>query len=579
MIAFAAAVVGACSAPPASDDGSSPNGKGVYVPLAWQSARGVDGHDKHVVSEKIPCAKCHALTKDELGGVTPERCTECHAKEARLEHATKEAVKRFGAGTKTDCTSCHAFTREGTGDSGSDAGAVHVPGATDCIRCHSQKQGTTPAVEIHGTSACVKCHRPHDDAKPKPGSCPECHGDIETSHAASGKAIISVCTTCHQHQHGAASEARGSCAGCHAKQKPIIPASALFEGGHTECVGCHQPHQFEKTAAVACRSCHEDQLVLGTPRVRQHNQCNSCHSPHDVKGSPEKACAKCHTDKHPDHPLKGVAGSCVGCHDPHPNTQAGVKARVRNCSTCHQTAASEKDFHGGTACRNCHVPHDFVRALADHTSCQGCHQNQLARVATLEGHQSCEGCHRGLPHRPLLGVAGQSCQSCHASEHKKANAGHQKCTGCHEPHGGKVSTACGSCHEAEHSSAPAGHRDCKSCHEPHTGSTAKKSCKSCHASEGQSAHGQMAQGCLSCHRPHGPKGVASPPSCSSCHKSATLPGLHTVDKHNDCNRCHTGHGPTPEQARTACLSCHTARKNHFPDAPRCSSCHLFTKTK
>jgi hypothetical protein len=27
------------------------------------------------------------------------------------------------------------------------------------------------------------------------------------------------------------------------------------------------------------------------------------------------------------------------------------------------------------------------------------------------------------------------------------------------------------------------------------------------------------------------------------------------------------------------LACHVERKNHFPDAPTCYSCHLFQKTR
>jgi hypothetical protein len=27
------------------------------------------------------------------------------------------------------------------------------------------------------------------------------------------------------------------------------------------------------------------------------------------------------------------------------------------------------------------------------------------------------------------------------------------------------------------------------------------------------------------------------------------------------------------------LTCHTDRTRHFPEAPRCSSCHLFVKTR
>ena len=31
--------------------------------------------------------------------------------------------------------------------------------------------------------------------------------------------------------------------------------------------------------------------------------------------------------------------------------------------------------------------------------------------------------------------------------------------------------------------------------------------------------------------------------------------------------------------RGACTGCHEKREDHFPDAPTCTSCHLFDPTK
>ena len=557
----------------AEPQGSAP-GKGVYIGEKWSTARRVTGHEAHVVGEKIACNKCHELTADAIGAVTPERCAECHEKESRIEHAAAQARERFGPGATADCTTCHAFTREGSGHPELDAG---VHGAGDCKHCHLERQGDTPAVVVHKKSECLSCHRPHDDKQPQPGECAECHEDITPTHATAGKTPIEVCTTCHQNQHAPASDARPTCAECHAKEKPVVAKTALFADGHTECVGCHRPHEFKQESAVACRSCHEDVITLGATRVKQHAQCNSCHAAHDVRGSPDKACASCHKDKQPDHPKHGVAGTCVGCHDPHPS-RAHAQSRVRNCSSCHQAAAADTSFHGGTECTKCHGPHDFVRPASDRSACAGCHGTELGRVAGVKGHQSCEGCHGGLPHRPATLTAG--CESCHASVHKSAVSGHRECTSCHEPHGGSLEKECRSCHQEEHRTAPAGHQDCKSCHQPHTGSTAKVSCRSCHAAEHKTPHATVKGGCNSCHRAHGPTGPATPPACASCHTPSKLPGLHSEPKHQACARCHTGHGePALRAARAECLSCHTAQANHFPDAPRCSSCHLFTKTR
>jgi hypothetical protein len=582
LAALLMAAVAACADADSHGAGSGAHGLGVYVPAEWQTARKASGHQVHVVDKQIACTKCHELTGDSIGSVTPERCGACHEKQARIEHAAKQAQKRFGAAARADCTTCHAFTLEGTGhepavSTGTELEAPLGHAAGDCKRCHAQRQGAIPAVEVHGTNECLRCHRPHEHDKPQSAPCPTCHSDVTTSHAAQGKSPSAACSLCHQHQHAPAAEARGGCAACHATQSPIVPKTATFAEGHSECVGCHRPHQFEKAKAVACRSCHEDVHVLGAQRVREHAECKSCHTPHDVSGSPERACAKCHADKHPDHPRRGVAGTCVGCHDPHP-TNARLDARAQRCSSCHQVAASDKDFHGGTDCKKCHQPHDFVRTLAEKPACTDCHAKQVGLVRAVSGHQGCQGCHAGLPHRPKALAVG--CDSCHARQHGEVKAGHAQCTSCHEPHGGAFSTSCKSCHTAEHQSAPAGHKECVKCHQPHSGSTAKVRCASCHAAEAKTAHGQRVPSCQSCHRAHGPAGVARPPACTSCHQKSALSGLHAEAKHQECQRCHTGHGEAaPGSERATCLGCHTERKNHFPDAPRCINCHLFRKTR
>jgi hypothetical protein len=595
MMALALAVVAACADAPEHAGGAP--GRGVYVPLAWNTARTITGHHRHVVEERIACTKCHELTSDAVGRVVPGRCAACHEKEARIEHAAAQARARFGAAAKADCTACHAFSlasphapadggsvagSERRLDSGAEAGssdagsaALHLFDPGECVRCHASQQGNTPGVAVHGTSECTQCHRPHDDQKPQPGACDGCHKDVTTAHAAHGRSAIQVCTTCHQHLHAPAREAIGTCQSCHAKEKPLVPGTALFADGHQECIGCHRPHDFAKSKAVECRSCHEDVHVLGAGRVAAHNACGSCHAPHAVQTTAEQACARCHTDVHPDHPKNGKPGGCVGCHDPHP--QGATHAKVRSCSGCHQTASSDRAFHGGSACSACHAPHRFVLKGKGPEVCEACHAPQVTHAKSLAGHTRCQSCHGGLPHRPTTGALG--CDTCHLAAHRETRAGHKECLKCHEPHSGSVQAACSTCHAEQHQTAPSGHRDCVRCHQPHTGSAANTACGSCHAEQTKARHGTVAQGCDTCHNPHGPGAVIATPACTSCHQPQTLPGLHKVGKHNACNTCHGGHADPPSAARTACLTCHTDRTRHFPEAPRCSSCHLFVKTR
>jgi hypothetical protein len=599
VVLFAACSDNDKAPPPAVSAG--PTGKGVYLGGDFALARAVTGHRVHVVAQKIECSKCHTATETSMGPPPkPEKCAACHEKEAKLEHAETEAEKRFGAGVKADCTTCHAFKFEGKdqADAHKRAEALLAPvdggtgltgmhgieqfGPGDCKRCHETKQGDTPAVVSHLTQVCLACHKPHEDETPKSAPCSDCHKDIQTTHAAQGKSIQEMCTTCHQNEHAPASEAAATCVECHSKEKPIIPETALFANGHTECTNCHEPHDFEQKEAATCTSCHSGVHVIGGSKIPAHNTCTNCHSPHNVRGTPAAACSNCHKELHPKHPTFGPGGSCVGCHDPHPAQVTAGTVGAAECSSCHKMASSDHAFHKGQACESCHKPHNFELELASVSTCKLCHAQRVQQVSVNAGHQACTQCHQGLPHNPEDATVG--CEKCHKTEHAKLNAGHGKCTQCHEPHSGSQATACSSCHKEEHRTAPQGHQACLNCHEPH-GGVMQKACPSCHATEAKTPHGQVASGCLSCHRPHGPSGpngpggVATVPACTSCHKVASLPGLHAQTKHQTCTTCHSGHQAVPGTTRQVCMSCHKNKESHFPNAQVCSSCHLFTGTR
>lgn len=507
-----------------------------------------------------------------MGPVRPERCASCHAKEAQIRHAPVDKA--------SDCSLCHRFTDalpkgiiEALTAGKPLPAHAHQPG--DCAHCHLTRQGETPGVEIHATEKCSSCHRPHEDAKPESAPCSSCHEQVATRHALTGKTANQVCTTCHQMQHAPASDALRTCTGCHFKEQPLVPATALFADGHTECVGCHRPHDFSKGQTEPCRTCHANVVVLAQATVPAHQQCTSCHTPHDVRGSPDRACARCHSNEQSDHPQHGAVGSCVGCHDPHPSF-GHRNEKATPCSSCHQAARQDTAFHAGVACQRCHAPHDFVRSLSDQRACESCHARQVASAAHSAGHQNCQACHRGLPHQPLLPIAG--CETCHQSQHERVNAGHSKCTSCHEPHSGSKQAPCGSCHEREQTSAPTGHQTCTSCHDAHSGSHPAP-CAKCHETQAVTAHGKLSNDCRQCHRPHGPSGLPAAPPCASCHQRQQLAGLHQTQKHAPCEQCHTGHGEARGARHDVCLGCHTDLKKHFADAPSCTSCHLFNKNR
>jgi hypothetical protein len=549
-------------------------GKGVYVPATWQTTRDIEGHRVHVVTEKLACSSCHELTDTTIGPVSPQTCANCHEDESRITHAREQAHERFGEGVDADCTSCHIFAFRPTG-SGPHAKIDAPFSAGDCLRCHASQQGNLPPVVVHRPADCLGCHEPHEQDTPVSASCDQCHENVTTSHAARGRDILQTCTTCHQSQHAPASAAIESCSACHQNEKPIVSNTALFEDGHSKCIGCHRPHDFEKNKSVSCQSCHESKHVLAEARVSAHRQCTSCHNPHDVKAASAVACSSCHGDIRPNHPKHGQAGTCTGCHDPHPSARTSVKAR--DCSTCHSVAASEKDFHQGVECRDCHAPHSFLLGSAGLNLCGKCHSTNVEQVKAHPGHQECQSCHGGLPHRPSR--LNSPCSSCHATQKQEVHSGHANCQDCHDPHGSALVAQCSNCHSKEHRTAPRGHQQCTDCHDQHSGSHARATCSNCHAAQARTPHGQLGSDCKSCHRPHGPEGISRPPTCSSCHQSGKLSGLHQLSAHNRCSNCHTDHGEQIKPERPGCLSCHQDKVQHFPDARTCSSCHLFTRTK
>ena len=257
--------------------GGSP-GRGIYVEADWSRDRRVTGHRVHVEEQRIACNACHELGATAMGTVSPTRCATCHAARATIEHAARLAEQRFGHGVRADCVSCHAFTSDAKSDAAQgslDAGALEPYQPSECVRCHQKAQGPIPAVTVHAATACLNCHRPHQDKRPVSADCAGCHSGVVTTHAALGKTANETCTTCHTHQHAPAADALATCAECHSKTQPIVPATALFAGGHSACVSCHRPHEFAAKQAVSCRSCHASVVVLAESKVPAHAVCTS----------------------------------------------------------------------------------------------------------------------------------------------------------------------------------------------------------------------------------------------------------------------------------------------------------------
>lgn len=492
------------------------------------------GHVVHLKTWGLACKDCHAVETGSFKRPSPERCQGCHQSRHLSLHQGPAAPSEA-----KDCTACHSFLPR--------AGDEKDP--WNCIRCHAEDQGDKAAVIVHRNEYCGRCHRPHDE----PGTivaattskvCVGCHAVGGIAYKKHTPPPRRPCLECHK-PHQNAPRGSEQCLGCHSQKEPLIPSSAIFRGGHENCEFCHSTHAEKARVKKLCRECHSTQHVVGMERVPQHGVCLSCHNQHNVLGGPGNACPRCHTAQPHRNQSIDVSRGCVACHNVHGADKAVLTtvAAGADCSGCHKIASSNSAFHSSKlVCSNCHQQHGSnplgPRAVK---ACTQCHANKAELVALNAGHTNCRQCHVNQ-HKPLPILAG----------------------------------GCPNCHGAEAQSMPKGHasQNCVGCHEPHSGS--KPLCTKCHESKAKAIHGNLPTGCQTCHRPHGPKGQASPPQCTTCHQPASLPSLHKVPQHaSACRACHVVPHLPPRSDRATCTSCHTDRKDHNVDAAFCTGCHNF----
>jgi hypothetical protein len=463
------------------------------------------------------------LHRAHLGGTTPLGCEACH-----------ELAKEFVAPDRDRCLTCHPARATAIHGEAIACGECHGFDASsereaiNCRRCHAEPQGDARAINAHARVDCQSCHRPHGQPALDVTDCLTCHEDHERDHGKRGQTTIQRCSDCHP-PHTKSIEAVARCATCHKDRIRNLR-------GHDRCEVCHQGDRTSAPKQLrGCTDCHKANAALASAKVADHRKCETCHSPHDPLGTARQSCRRCHGEVKPAHPGDKKLGSCLGCHPAHPKSGASVAA----CATCHRAAGNDAGFHaaGKTRCADCHKSHGF---------------------------------------------AAPSCASCHQPIRAQVNRGHQKCADCHrEPHRASAPpAACATCHQAQHASAPAGHKKCSACHQSHSGARVRGSdCAACHAEKTRAMHGQIAGGCTSCHRAHGPGGRARPPACATCHQRSGLPGLHAVAEHGRCATCHLSHEKKVLDRQTCLGSCHLNMTDHEPVAKTCVGCHPFGGTR
>ncbi len=453
------------------------------VSKQWRFDKFSPGHSQHVINQRLECNDCHDPARPDFTNVDIGVCSGCHVEEASHPHLGE-------AGEITECFECHSFKFNSDAD-----------GPWDCVRCHGPfDTATHSGLAMHDEIECSTCHNPHEPVDQTAVECGDCHKAFRFQHGSPSS--TGGCTDCHG-GHKLASEA-AACMGCHQDEPAKIPDGAVFSGGHSACVDCHEPHTFTASRAANCESCHKRTPVLARA-ARGHRECTSCHEPHAVRAAGDRTCKNCHEKVVSTHPIEGD-GDCVSCHDPHPKRESQIALQ---CSQCHQEAGSERGFHAPkTVCVDCHQPHGFdLGNVTQQQLCNECHATQARLTRRISDHSECRSCHEGTAHQLSEPVA---CASCHGDLRNASPEGHRECTSCHEPHGGAVASAtvCTSCHESTglpglhripDNPKSSGHSDCATCHNAHdtTVRADRASCMECHTDIAD--HQPDADICTGCH--------------------------------------------------------------------------------
>ena len=193
------------------------------------------------------------------------------------------------------------------------------------------------------------------------------------------------------------------------------------------------------------------------------------------------------------HVTHGDQGACTGCHVPH----ADPEAKVAACTSCHaKVALTDTGAHTGRELR---------RLPRRRTTSRRRRSRPCARIATCRGQARVdEPWPRRLRDLPRS-----------LSAHSDGGAGVRQL-----PHEG------------------AGERSHRPSEMPGLPRAAHGYplragglCARAMPNKNAGPHASVPGGCETCHRPHGPGGIASPPACASCHATAQLPALHTVPAH------------------------------------------------
>ncbi len=334
---------------------------------------------------------------------------------------------------------------------------------------------------------------------------------------------------------------------------PVVPHDSF----PSDCSLCHVGEAWHKIKD-SFQFDHEKETGVALRGAHQEAQCLRCHNDRGPVGIfSQKGCMGCHEDFH-----QGKLGSqCTDCHGEQNWNPIGQIAK-HNLTRFPLTGS-----HAAVACFRCHPGSEVGNFSRTDTSCETCHQADLASATS--------------PDHSALGWT-TNCQDCHKPTTWRGQGflhSQFPLTGAHS------TTACTSCHT---SGVFAGlSHDCYSCHasdyagttDPdHTAIGISTTCQNCHNTSTWSganfSHAGISSGCYSCHASeyntttspnHNSAGY--PTSCEICHNTNSWSGAvftHTFritsGPHSafSCQECHQ---VPSDYGVISCTHCHEHRQS------------------
>ena len=392
-------------------------------------------------------------------------CGDCHKPALRVSRAARLSERRgpdWGwVGLERNCLSCHEDPHRGR--LGAACGDCHVETDWKTINRGKFDHDRTryPLRGRHTAVACDKCHDFSAGGKvvrsPAFATCGDCHRDAHAGTATLAGRVVD-CAACHAvegwkpstytvAQHRLAKYAlegrhqQVSCAACHVKNPPRVPAVELGSAG-----------VWMRPAASQCRDCHGDDHGSQLASRPDRGACGACHG---LAGwTPTTFTVAAHATLRLRLEGRHALIECRACHGPDrrdlpplPAVQvlgrAGVAFKLKEieCAACHV------DPHDGRypRCLDCHGVRSFRPSAVDIAT----HQRYKFPLAGAHAAVPCVDCHGEMKHaaptsslvlvrwsapRLLFTAPRGGCEGCHQTPHGKqfATRGDRgECQNCH----------------------------------------------------------------------------------------------------------------------------------------------------